>query len=207
MKALTALGCFFIGLSTVQAGELADKVQATYRNIETFEADFTQKTYVEILEKDVVEKGDLVFAKPDRFLVRYQGSKERQYISDGKTLWVYRPKDKEVEVTHHVEDVVSPEALVFLGGLGDMTKTFRVTEAGYKLTLTPKSKSPFKKLVLEINPEDALVTAVDLFSKSGNRSRYDLSNARTNRAVDSSEFVFKKSGVKEVPSLAESSDL
>ncbi len=200
------LAAFFLILGTAHAAGLADRVQDTYGTVETFEADFTQKTYVEILERDVVEQGNLIFAKPNRFLVRYQGAKERHYISDGKTLWVYRPRDKEVEVTHHMEDVVSPEALVFLGGLGEMRKTFRVAENGSKLTLTPKSKSPFSKILLAIDDRSSLVTAVDLFSKSGNRSHYDLSNARTNRPVDASDFVFKKSGVKEVPSLAESPD-
>ncbi len=180
------------------AAGLADRVQAAYRKTDMFSADFVQKTRVELLDREIEESGQLLFSKPGKFLIHYQGKNERQYISDGLTLWIYHPRDKEVEVVEHVPDMISREALVFLGGLGDMTKEFKVEESkSDQLVLEPKSKtSPFSKLILTIAPDTSLVSAVTLFPKSGNRSDYAFTNVRTNGSVPESTFQFKKSGVK-----------
>ncbi len=189
------------------AGGLADKVQETYARTDTFAADFTQRTLVELLDRDVEEAGHLIFSKPGRFQIHYKGRNERQYISDGQTLWIYRPREKEVEVIERVQDTVSREALVFLGGLGEMQREFKVTEpkaGGLVLDLVPRSKSsPFTKLSLTIDPETSLVSAVELFPKSGNRSRYEFKKVQSNQPVPGSTFQFKKGGVKETRPLEE----
>lgn len=189
------------------AGGLADRVQDAYRKTESFRADFTQQTKIEVLDRDVEESGDLLFSKPGKFSIHYKGKNERQYLSDGRTLWIYHPRDKEVEVIENVQDLVAKEALAFLGGLGEMTKEFRVTEGKdgqlTQLTLIPKSKSaPFTKLVLTIDPQTSLVREADLFPKSGNKSRYVFSGVKTNESVADGLFTFKKSGVKEIRPLA-----
>lgn len=186
------------------AAGLAEKVQDTYRKTGTFRADFVQQTKIEVLDRNVEESGDLVFSKPGKFSIQYQGKNERQYLSDGHTLWIYHPKDKEVEVIENVGDIVSQEALVFLGGLGRMNEEFKVTEgAEGSLTLIPRSQSaPFTKLILSIDPKTSLVSAAELFPKSGNKSRYVFSGVKTNEGVSDGIFVFKKSGVKEIHPLA-----
>jgi outer membrane lipoprotein carrier protein len=189
---------------TAFAGGLADRVQAAYRKTDSFRADFTQQTKIEVLDRDVEESGELLFAKPGKFSIQYKGKNEREYLSDANTLWIYHPKDKEVEVIENVRDMVSKEALVFLGGLGEMTQEFKVSEGkDGRLTLVPKSKSaPFSKLELTIDPQTSLVSEADLFPKSGNKSRYVFSGVRTNESVPPGRFIFKKSGVKEIYPLA-----
>lgn len=201
---VSVIAVFFCAMSAfVSAAGLAEKVQETYRNTESFRADFSQKTHVELLDREVEEAGELNFAKPGRFSIHYQGKRERQYLSNGKTLWIYHPREKEVEVIDDVQDVVAKEALVFLGGLGEMTQEFRVAEGkDGGLVLTPKSKSsPFTRLQLKIDPATFLVSEVVLFPKSGNQSRYIFSSARVNEPVAEGAFVFKKSGVKEIHPL------
>jgi len=188
---------------SLHASGLADRVQRAYQKTETFSADFVQKTKIEVLDRDIEEPGHLVFSKPGKFLIHYTGKKERNYISDGLTLWIYHPREKEVEVIEHVQDTVSREALVFLGGLGEMSQEFKVTESkADQLQLIPKSKSsPFSKLVLTIAPETSLVSAVSLFPKSGNRSDYAFTAVQTNGSVPESTFQFEKNGVKETRPL------
>lgn len=187
-------------LPTVQAAGLVDKVQETYRKTDQFRADFMQKTRIEILDREVEEKGELVFAKPGRFLIHYKGARERKYISDGKTLWVYRPKEKEVEVYEDLKDILSREALVFLGGLGEMTKEFKVSEKGEGgLVLIPKRKGAlFTKLILKIDPQTHLVQEATLFPRSGNESQYRFSSIRTNEPVEEKAFTFHESDTKEI---------
>jgi len=186
------------------AAGLAERVQSAYRATDSFSANFTQETVVEVLDRQISETGKLVFAKPGKFSIRYDGKKEREYVSDGATLWIYHPKDKEVEVIQNVSDVVSKEALSFLGGLGEMSKEFKVSEGGSgSLNLIPKSKSsPFSKILLTIDLETHLASAATLFPKSGNKSEYIFSDIKANAAVEPSTFRFSKKGVKEINPLA-----
>ncbi|QQR81968.1 MAG: outer membrane lipoprotein carrier protein LolA [Deltaproteobacteria bacterium] len=102
---------------------------------------------------------------------------------------MYRPRDKEVEHYNDIHDQVSREALVFLGGLGTMTREFRVSEKNETLTLIPKNKSSLmKQIVLTIDPRTSLVREVTLFPKSGNHSLYEFSNTKTNQSYDDKIF-------------------
>lgn len=183
---------FFLLLSSSVAwgGPLTQKVQQTYQATRSFEAQFTQKTHIPILDRDVFEKGRLIFDQPGKFLIHYQGPQERQYLCDGKNLAIYRPRDKESEHYQNIHDQISPEALIFLGGLGNMTREFRVSEKGEILTLIPKNKSSLmKQIILTIDPQTSLVTQVILFPKSGNKSVYEFFNTKTNQSYNSRTFL------------------
>lgn len=186
---LLDLFLFFPLVSPSYAAGLALKVQETYRQTETLQADFVQKTFIEVLEREVEERGRFVFSRPGRFMIRYEGTNPRRFISDGKTLWIERSDEKEVEVYENVEDLVSREALVFLGGLGEMTREFRVTESGKdEIVLVPRKKgSLFAKLILRID-DDSLVREATLFPRSGNRSHYRFLSVERNRPVPAGTF-------------------
>ncbi len=189
--------CLLLFSANLSAGVLTQKVQETYQKTSSFEAHFIQKTHIELLDRDVEEIGQLVFARPGKFSIRYDGEQPRQYLCDGRILAVYRPLDKEVEIHDDVNSLVSQEALVFLGGLATMTKEFKVAESGDRLTLVPKSpKAVMKKMILSIDPKTSLVIRAELFPKSGNRSVYDFSKIRTDQAYPATFFQPPHAGVK-----------
>ncbi len=194
---LLMLGFSFVSGSSQAAG-LVDKVQKTYQDTETFKAQFVQKTHIALLEKDVQENGSLQFAKPGKFVIKYQGKRERRYISDGETLWIYYPQQKEAEVYQQVQDLVSREALVFLGGLGTMTREFRVAEKKPdQLILSPKKKdSLFEKITLTIDSQTNFVSAAAIQPKSGNMSQYVFSDFVTNEVVKDDMFLLKDKSIR-----------
>jgi len=185
---------FFIFFpSLLLASGLSERVQKTYADTQDYQSQFVQTTHIEILNRDVKENGKMFFSKPGRFLIHYEGAHERKYICDGSTLWVVHPRDKAVEVFKEMKDLVSREALVFLGGLGNMEREFRVAEQmGHQLLLAPKNrKSLFNKLILTIDPETYYVTAVDLFPKSGNHSHYDFQKTVVNQNFSKNLFQYR----------------
>ena len=185
---------FFLSLLSVTASAsgLVRQVQEAYRKTDSFHANFVQKTHVAILDRDIDEQGELTFAKPGKFLIYYQGKNERKYISDGNTLWIVRPREKELETYPHVKDLLSNEALIFLGGLGNMSKDFRVSEkTSNTLLLIPLRKTaPFVRLLLKIDPESHLACEATLFPKSGNQSRYVFSDTEVNQEIP--EEIFQR---------------
>ena len=189
-----------VGMSSPSfASTLAQKVQETYQNTKSVRARFVQKTRIEVFERDVQEEGTLLFGE-GRFAIHYEGANPRNYLSDGKTLWIHHVKEKEVEVYRPVQDVLSREALVFLGGLGEMSKEFRVTESAKNtLRLMPKNgRAPFTKLILTVDPKTYRVSEVTLFSRGGNTSRYFFSNVEINVPVSDADFTFHEKGVREI---------
>ena len=178
--------------SWAEVGDLISSVQKNYQSHATFQAEFVQSTAIELLNKNVEERGTLTFTKPGKFLIHYRGVQERQYICDGHTLWIYHPKIKEGEIYPHVSDMVSHEALSFLGGLGNMTKEFQVkAEPDFWISLVPRNKkSPLKKIRLKINPTSFWATEVVLLPRQGNESHYRFSkiNTATDREVDIFSF-------------------
>ncbi len=194
-----ALSLLFLAQAVpVQAAGLIEKVQETYRKTNSFRANFVQTTFVEVLDREVRSQGEIIFEKPSRFLIHYSDGQERKFISDGKTLWVVYPEEKEVEVYENLEGVMANEALIFLGGLGTMTQEFLVKEtSGTQLELTPKDqKALFKKVLLTIDPTTSLVRATTLFPRNGNKSRYLFSDVQTNKSVSKKNFQWKESDYK-----------
>lgn len=185
------VGIFLLFSTQLHAGNLAQKVQQTYQKTDQFQADFVQTTHVELLNRDLEEKGRMVFSKPGRFLIHYQGGQERKYISDGQILWIIHLKEKEVEVYDNIKGVISKETIAFLGGLGEMMRDFHVIERKGTLSLTPREKGfTFSKVVLAIDPKTYLVKELTLFPKNGNKSRYLFSSVVTNQDVSPTDFQF-----------------
>ena len=174
----------------LRGGDLARRVQEAYRQAAVLRADFVQKTWVDLLEREIEERGDLTLARPDRFRIRYLGPHQRKYLSNGRTLWMVRPGE-ETERIVNLEAAVSREALAFLSGLGEMGREFKVAEDRSRaaLTLVPRSpESPFKKILLAIDPGTGLAREATLYPRRGNRSHYFFSRVRTGGKVSADEF-------------------
>ncbi len=203
---LTAF-CFPTKAQAQEAQVFAQKVQRAYEFTEDLKMDFVQKTYVAILEKEVSKKGTAQFRKPGKFAIVYEGSRGRQYLSNGKTLWIYETGDSQVQSFSVNDDTVPAEALSFLGGLGNLKRDFVVEEVEAKkltqlrpektslrwLELTPlKKKSTIQWLVMGFDKESGLAQELFISTESGNLSHYVFSNIVPNSGIGQEVFEFKK---------------
>lgn len=193
--------------------QIADQVQVAYEGTKDLKMDFVQETYVEVLERKVKKKGEAYFQKPGKFAIFYQGKRGREYRCDGKTLWVYRDGEKQVEVYAVTDERVPAEALSFLGGLGNLKRDFAVEPVEEKkwqhlkvknkdlqwLELTPlKKRSQIQWLVMGFDPNTHLAQEVFFLTDSKNLSHYQFKNISANTQINPDTFTFSKSGVKEL---------
>src|SRR5690606_20872196 len=72
------------------------------------------------------------FKKPGKMAIRYHGEGGRNYLSDGKTLWIFETGDSQVQKMRVDESTLPAEALSFLGGLGRLQRDFAVEEVDPK---------------------------------------------------------------------------
>lgn len=186
---------------------LVDQIQKTYEKADDLSMAFVQKTYVALLEKEVQKRGEAQFKKPGKFMIRYEGERGRNYLSNGKKLWIYESGDKAVSITDLSQEGIPPEALSFLGGLGNLKKDFAVEEVDPKKTaalkkeksalewleLTPKQKrSSIRWLVMGFNPKTYLVEEMFLYNDSENLSHYLFDKIMVNQGLSDKIFEYNR---------------
>ncbi|MBI2340835.1 MAG: outer membrane lipoprotein carrier protein LolA [Deltaproteobacteria bacterium] len=209
-----------LGLLLPIAGHAADaertvaNLQKTYQEAVSWKASFVQSTFVELLGRNINKTGEIVIKKPGKLRIEYKDEPGRQYISDGKTLWIYVPGDTQVEVYRKISKLLAKEALTFMEGLGDIEKEFEVRdypkanarEAMIQdkmldlIQLRPhRPGSIIQNIVMGIDPKNHLVIEVTIFNESGNVTHYTFKNIKLNSDVADELFIFKKEkGIREI---------
>jgi outer membrane lipoprotein carrier protein len=186
----------FISLPAWAQADIVEQIEAHYCNSPGIQADFTQTTHIEIMDRDDIKSGTLYFTQ-DKFRIDYKKPQRQEYIYNGKTLWIYTPRYREVEVYANASDRISREALTFLSGLGELRQSFRIpkvkrTGQDYWLTLIPKSReSHFKKIILKVAQDSYDIRGAELWPKQGNISQYVFAQLDSHAALKPKLFDFK----------------
>ena len=149
-----------------------ETIEKTYQQTRSLEAEFIQSTEVAVMDKVVKRHGRFFYAKEGKIRIEYGGEAMTHYISDGKTFWIWHPKEKNLE-TYSLEETGLPdEALEFLTGFGKLQKNFKVTaqKNGF-LKLEPKKKTGYRFLEGKFDKK-GLLTDLIIHNLSGNKSSY-----------------------------------
>jgi outer membrane lipoprotein carrier protein len=101
------------------------KLQERYDETRAFRAHFRQETRVESLGVSDVSEGTVVFKKPGKMRWDYQTPKPQEIVSDGTTLWIHQPEDRQVLKAPFRGGFVSTTPVSFLLGVGRITDQFR----------------------------------------------------------------------------------
>lgn len=179
---------------------VAKQVQDHYDAVRDLEARFEQVTHsVAFAGSSAGEEhsgGRVIFAKPGRMRWSYEKPEKSLVVSDGKTLWLYDPAQKQVQVMPVGKGFLSGAAIEFLLGKGRIQKSFHVTAEGcgsnaVKLMLKPRANATYEHLELVVDPSSGAIresVVVDLF---GNRTEVRFSDVHENQGVAPGVFHFK----------------
>ncbi len=188
-----------------------------------FEGDFFQEA--EIATLDQLQRGSgrvmvkYLREQPNRvpialFRWEYDQPTRQEFVSDGKTLWVYLPENNQV-IQSDVEFASRSRAddpMTFLTGLGNLSRDFLVTwaypnqdvDGNYVLELRPRRSSVLIQRMLLVVDRDAVlqfknagsvgdffpIRSSTVYSPEGNRTTIEFSNIRVNRGLPDSLFRF-----------------
>jgi len=207
MRRLRVLGCLAFLLTLVPrttslaltVEEVAERLQAVYRGVHSFQASFLQSTTNRSLGQTLEGSGKVAMKKPGKMRWEYESPEPQLIVSDGKTLWIYTPRDRQV-IVQEASESFSLVSLHFLAGKGDLRRDFKirpVQHAGtaglgsYLLELSPKRpEAAFARMILQVDQKDFTVQKVSLFDPYANTTVITFEGLKLNPPLPDSLFVF-----------------
>lgn len=177
----------------IEAG--INDIQSTYRALADLTAEFTQDLFVKTLGRSIKNQGTLWLKRPGKIRIEYRGATPQQYISDGKSLWLYKPGDTQAAAYTIGKNATIPrEALAFLNGFGELRTLFTIKSAKFKkggvyLELAPKQAGGYTQLDCQFDRAHLLST-LTIHNTTGGTATYRFGALTTNGGVAESLFHF-----------------
>jgi outer membrane lipoprotein carrier protein len=177
---------------------IARRVQAFYAQTKDFSAGFRQHyTYVAIGRVEDSE-GIVQVKKPGMVRWDYAKPARRTLYIEGRTLWIWRPDDQEVQVKRDFGGEQLSSAFTFLWGKGNLLKDFspRAVPApeglpkGDALELTPIKPMPGIEKLLFVVAGDGQVLASVVTNPQGDVNQIVFTAAKIDQGLPDSLFHF-----------------
>jgi len=104
---------------------IVQRLQSRYDTTRAFRARFRQETTVVAVGGSEEARGTVAFKKPGKMRWEFETPEPQSIISDGSTLWIYQPADRQVLKAGFKAAFVSSTPVSFLAGVGRITDDFR----------------------------------------------------------------------------------
>jgi chaperone LolA len=175
-----------------------DLLKKTYAGINTLEAKFHQKLFIENIKKAREFDGEFFYKRGKGFLWRYTKPKIRYFLYDGQYVW-QDEEDKTIKISKEklggaffdlVEDVAKLDDLFTLkqeSVSGDMTV----------LDLVPKKEGNITEAKVWIDRQN-LVRKIETREFTGNINTIEFSAIKVNQPVSDGKFIYKPDNKKEI---------
>lgn len=124
--------------------DILSKVEKKYTK--AFSTDFVQSSTLKAIEVTDTASGKAMFKKPGKMRWEYLEPTKQIIISNGKKLWVYQPKEKQVSVGSSPAIFGNGKGASFLSDITLIRKNFIVSLTGesndnhYAIKLIPREK-------------------------------------------------------------------
>jgi len=181
-----------------RADELADALrmlQQRYESTRTLVAKFNQEVESPTLAGKLTSSGTVSFEKPNRMRWDYAPPDRQTIISDGDTLWIYQPDDKQVLKAPLREAFQATTPVTFLAGLGHVDRDFTPTLESstgdhWVIRLAPREDRGVGTLVLVARKRDATIEEARITDPLGTTTRLALTDQQRNEPLGADLFRF-----------------
>ncbi|MBW1742472.1 MAG: outer membrane lipoprotein carrier protein LolA [Deltaproteobacteria bacterium] len=210
----------WIGLSpntcfALEATDILHRVQQRYASGD-FRADFLQESHLQAMGMVDTAKGQLLFGSPGTMRWHYQAPEEYFIITDGDTVWIYRPEDNQVIQGRAIDYFGGRKGSDFFSNPDELSKDFIVAlapkelqeEINHVLKLVPKREQPdLTELYLFVSRSTYDIVRTVTSNAFGDKTTIRFDNYRFKQGHDSSLFLFKIPDGAEVLNLQEEQGL
>jgi outer membrane lipoprotein carrier protein len=179
------------------ASDVAAALQRKYDAVKDFSASFIQTYEGGVLRRKASESGTVYVKKPGRMRWDYTSPEKKLFISDGRTMFLYFPADKQVMKNPVPDQDQATSAVLFLMGKGDIVRDFNVkwaegrTENTYRLRLDPKTRqAEYDWLEVAADRHTLQIAGLTAADAQGGRSSFSFSNFKENVGLADKMFQF-----------------
>jgi outer membrane lipoprotein carrier protein len=162
-----------------------------------FSAAFDQEATIKAMQITDTAQGQLFVRRPGKMRWEYTAPEPQIIITDGASLWVYRPLDKQVMTGTAPAFFGDGKGAGFLSDIRLVRKSFDVglektDMAGeYRLRLTPKQKTPDVSAVhLSVSADTFIITDVVTVNAYGDETWIKLKDYRFDQSFENEVFAF-----------------
>jgi len=185
-------------VAPARADELADALrtlQQRYESTRTLVAKFRQEVESPTMAGKLTSNGTVSFEKPNRMRWDYAAPDRQTIVSDGETLWIYQPEEKQVLKAPLREAFQATTPVTFLGGLGHVDRDFTPTlessaDDRWVLKLVPREERGVGTLVLVVRKGDASIEEARISDPLGTTTHLALSDEKRNVSLGADLFHF-----------------
>jgi len=180
--------------------ELAARLQARYKAVSDFSADFVQSYRGGVLRKTTTERGTVLVKKPGLMRWTYTSPEDKLFVSDGRKMYIYVPADRQVMIRNMPVADQASSPILFLLGRGDITRDFivestTVEEApagSWTLKLTPRQpQAEYEWLALAVDPQTLAIRTLVARDGQGGTSAFVFTNLKENVGLSDKSFSFR----------------
>lgn len=170
-----------------------EKLDAFYRDVDTFSAFFEQIVLDENLNRIEERSGQMWLARPGKFRWDYEPPIEEQIVSDGDRVWVY---DIELEqiIVRTLDKSLGRTPALLLAGKGDLDVSYTVDDRGSQgkiswVALIPRSTDGnFNEIQLGFEGDE--LRLMQLLDQLGQITRIVFNENETNPLLTPALFDF-----------------
>lgn len=127
--------------------KILDGIEQRYAG-KGFSAKFFQESFLKAMQISDTAEGHLMVKQPGKMRWEYVLPDKQTIITDSKSLWIYRPDDKQVMVGKAPEFFKGGKGATFLSDIHQLRKSFSIeletaqSPDYHRLRLVPKNPSP-----------------------------------------------------------------
>ena len=187
--------------ASLTAMDVVANVQSTYSSLTDASAEFTQTVRFKYTKNEQRFAGTVQMKKGNRYRV---ASPQQTLVTDGKTVWVYSPVNKQVVIDAYKENAqtFSPEKFIF-----GLPKNYSAVFVGDRtgdvvvLKLAPRAGTNafIKSLKVWIAEADWTAQRIEFVDGNETQTIYTVRNFRKNSGLADALFILEPPpGVEEV---------
>lgn len=187
--------------SDPKANMILDKLKKQYDTYKSMEVKF--EIDLELPGKAVEKQKGTVIQDGKKYQVKLQ---DQEIFADGKTIWVYLKKNKEVQITDMEEGeasaFMSPKQMMTMYDSGEFVYSIveerKVGDAQFvDIEFKPLSKkTDYTKMRLTIDKKANKMVSLRVFSRDGSKYTLKVSEITPNKKYDSTMFTFNTKSVQ-----------
>lgn len=179
---------------SLTSDEILDKIEARY-NVTGIFVRFKQTSTLKALDVTDSAEGRIFIKKPDRMRWEYDSPEKQSIITNGDTVWIYRPEDNLVMIGNAATFFDEGMGGVFLSDMTAIRKHFDIklnsTDADdtYELALT-KASGSIQNVIVAVSKETFNIIRVVTLNAYGDETRLTFEDAKFNQDISDALFEF-----------------